>query len=158
MKTRVPVSVPYPPEKVPWSVAEPPIVIVPELETVVLIVGEASATATETAFDVTVTPAASVTWSSNDHLPAVRVPVEAELAQSDEARSLKLLKPGGSTSHSHAYEGVPPLAGVVIERVEFWPAVSEVGATEITGTTSAGLTVTVSPFEQAAADEESVTS
>jgi len=41
LKTRVPVRVPYPFEKVPWSVAELPMVMVPLEETVVAIVGEA---------------------------------------------------------------------------------------------------------------------
>ena len=44
LKTRVPVRVPYPFEKVPWSVAELPMVMVPLEETVVVIVGEALVT------------------------------------------------------------------------------------------------------------------
>jgi hypothetical protein len=50
-------------------------------------------------------------------------------------------------SHWHVYGGVPPVNGIMVLILEFWPALIATGYALIVGGVGLALTVTVTAFE-----------
>jgi hypothetical protein len=107
--------------------------------------------------ETTVTPAPSVTWSSNAQVPdIVKAPVDADCPEEgvqpvvkELSSSLKFAAEGGSSSHWQMKGEVPPVKVAVVDTKADWPLPIMAGETEIAGESRAGFTVTKSVGESA---------